>query len=29
MTKQELAKAVKDIAHLTGEFKLRSGQNLT
>jgi orotate phosphoribosyltransferase len=26
MTKQELAKAVKDIAHLTGEFKLRSGQ---
>ena len=26
MTKAELAKAVKEIAHLTGEFKLRSGQ---
>ncbi|MEO0334949.1 MAG: orotate phosphoribosyltransferase [Pseudomonadota bacterium] len=26
MTKEELARAVKDIAHLTGEFKLRSGQ---
>lgn len=26
MTKQELAKKIYDIAHLTGEFKLRSGQ---
>lgn len=26
MTKQELAKKIFDIAHLTGEFKLRSGQ---
>ncbi|MFV8259480.1 orotate phosphoribosyltransferase [Bdellovibrio bacteriovorus] len=26
MTRQELAKNIYDIAHLTGEFKLRSGQ---
>ncbi len=26
MTKQELAKKIFDVAHLTGEFKLRSGQ---
>lgn len=26
MTKQELAKKIYDVAHLTGEFKLRSGQ---
>lgn len=26
MTKQELAKNIYDVAHLTGEFKLRSGQ---
>lgn len=26
MTRQELAKKIYDIAHLTGEFKLRSGQ---
>lgn len=26
MTKQELAKKIYDIAHLSGEFKLRSGQ---
>lgn len=29
MTHQDLAKAVYDIAHLTGEFKLRSGQTST
>lgn len=26
MTRQELARAIYDIAHLTGQFKLRSGQ---
>ncbi|MFS4460948.1 orotate phosphoribosyltransferase [Bdellovibrio sp. HCB2-146] len=26
MTRQELAKKIYDVAHLTGEFKLRSGQ---